>query len=377
MAATAGRQGRAVPLTRRLLAARPVRTAAGALGVGLALMLILLLSGLWEGVQQRVTVYEDHLGAELVVVPPGTESLFADPGALPAAAVGAIRRTPGVAAADSVRTLYLILELPHGKAAVAAVASDPGRLGGPWALAAGRPPGAADEVALDAVFAGEHGLAIGDQLPILGHRMRVVALTDDTTMFMTPLLFTTTDAMTGMLRATGTTGSVLVTLSPGADPAAVRTQLTRSGLTVRTPAQLHEAALTLATRIYGTPVRLMVGVAFIAGTLIVALVAHTRVTEQQRDLGILKAMGATPGRLRGVAVGETAALTALGAVAALVLMAVARQALAWWWPAFPVAVTTPTVAVTAAAAIAMAVVAAWLPARRLARLDPATAFRGR
>ena len=377
MAATAGRQGRAVPLTRRLLAARPVRTAAGALGVGLALMLILLLSGLWEGVQQRVTVYEDHLGAELVVVPPGTESLFADPGALPAAAVGAIRRTPGVAAADSVRTLYLILELPHGKAAVAAVASDPGRLGGPWALAAGRPPGAVDEVALDAVFAGEHGLAIGDQLPILGHRMRVVALTDDTTMFMTPLLFTTTDAMTGMLRATGTTGSVLVTLSPDADPAAVRTQLTRSGLTVRTPAQLHEAALTLATRIYGTPVRLMVGVAFIAGTLIVALVAHTRVTEQQRDLGILKAIGATPGRLRGVAVGETAALTALGAVAALVLMAVARQVLAWWWPAFPVAVTTPTVAATAAAAFAMAVVAAWLPARRLARLDPATAFRGR
>lgn len=168
MADTARRKGRAVPLTRRLLAARPVRTAAGALGVGLALMLILLLSGLWEGVQQRVTVYEDHLGAGLVVVPPGTESLFADPGALSAAAAGAIRRTPGVAAADPVHTLYLILELPHGKAAVAAVASDPGRPGGPWALAAGRPPQAVDEVALDAVFAGEHGLVIGDQLPVLG-----------------------------------------------------------------------------------------------------------------------------------------------------------------------------------------------------------------
>lgn len=377
MADTARRKGRAVPLTRRLLAARPVRTAAGALGVGLALMLILLLSGLWEGVQQRVTVYEDHLGAGLVVVPPGTESLFADPGALSAAAAGAIRRTPGVAAADPVRTLYLILELPHGKAAVAAVASDPGRPGGPWALAAGRPPQAVDEVALDAVFAGEHGLVIGDQLPVLGHRMKVVALTDDTTMFMTPLLFTTTDAMTGMLRATGTTGSVLVTLSPGADPAAVRAQLTRSGLTVRTPAQLHEAALTLATRIYGSPVRLMVGVAFVAGTLIVALVAHTRVTEQQRELGILKAMGATPGRLRRIAVAETAALTGLGGLAALVLMLLARQVLTWWWPAFPVAVTTATVVAAAVAAVAMALVAAWLPARRLARLDPVTAFRSR
>lgn len=207
--------------------------------------------------------------------------------------------------------------------------------------------------------------------------MKVVALTDDTTMFMTPLLFTTTDAMTGMLRATGTTGSVLVTLSPGADPAAVRAELTRSGLTVRTPAQLHEAALSLATRIYGSPVRLMVGVAFVAGTLIVALVAHTRVTEQQRELGILKAMGATPGRLRRIAVAETAALTGLGGLAALVLMLLARQVLTWWWPAFPVAVTTATVVAAAVAAVAMALVAAWLPARRLARLDPVTAFRSR
>ena len=377
MAVPASVRGGGVPVTRRLLVARPVRTAAGALGVGLALMLIVLLSGLWAGVQQRVTVYEDHLGTDLVVVPPGTDSLFADPGALPAGAAAAVARTAGVAAADPIRTLYLILELDDGKAAVAAAASQPGRPGGPWALAAGRRPRADDEVALDAVFAREHGLTLGDRLPVLGHDMRVVGLTDDTTMFMTPLLFTTTHAMTGMLRAAGTTGTVLVTLNPGADRAAVAARLTAAGLNVRTPAQLHQAALTLATRIYGSPVRLMVGVAFVAGTLIVALVAHTRVTEQQRDLGILKAMGATPGRLRSIALGETAALTGLGAVAALLLTGAARAVLAWWWPAFPVAVTAPTLAATAAAAAAMAVVAAWLPMRRLARLDPATAFRSR
>ena len=377
MAVPASVRGGGVPVTRRLLVARPVRTAAGALGVGLALMLIVLLSGLWAGVQQRVTVYEDHLGADRVGVPPGTDSLFADPGALPDGAAAAVARTAGVAAADPIRTLYLILELDDGKAAVAAAASQPGRPGGPWALAAGRRPRADDEVALDAVFAREHGLTLGDRLPVLGHDMRVVGLTDDTTMFMTPLLFTTTHAMTGMLRAAGTTGSVLVTLNPGADRAAVAARLTAAGLTVRTPAQLHQAALTLATRIYGSPVRLMVGVAFVAGTLIVALVAHTRVTEQQRDLGILKAMGATPGRLRSIALGETAALTGLGAVAALLLTGAARAVLAWWWPAFPVAVTAPTLAATAAAAAAMAVVAAWLPMRRLARLDPATAFRSR
>lgn len=368
-----GRSRASIPVTRRFLTARPVRTAAGAAGVGLALMLMLLLAGLWAGVQDRVTTYDDHLGADLVVVPPGTRNLFAEPGALPEPALDTIAQTPGVTAAAPLRTMYQILELPHGKAAVAAVAFDPASgLGGPWAFTAGRAPEAADEVAIDALWADQHHLGLADRLPILGHPMRVVGLTDDTALFMTPLLFTTTAGMDQMLRATGTTGAVLVTTS---DPAGVIARLRDAGYTVRTPAQLHEASLQLATDIYGSPVRLMVGVAFAAGTLIVALVAYTRVTEQQRDLGVLKALGATPRRLQRIAVAETAALTVLGTLAAIVLLIITRELLAWWRPAFPVLLTPGTIAQTAAAAAAMALLAAWLPARRLNRLDAASAFR--
>jgi len=362
-----------VPVTRRLLRARPVRTAAATVGIGLALMLILLLAGLWAGVQERVTTFDDNLGADLVVVPAGTRNLFADPGVLPAPAVEAVAAVPGVDAAAPLRTMYQILELPHGKAAVAAVASDPaGGLGGPWAFTTGRAPLADDEVAVDAVFADQHDLTLGDRLPMLGHPMRVVGLTDDTALFMTPLLFTTTAGMDRMLRATGTTGAVLVTTS---DPGGVTDRLEAAGFTVRTPGQLRDASLQLATDIYGSPVRLMVGVAFAAGTLIVALVAYTQITEQQRDLGVLKALGATPRRLRRIAVTETAVLTVLGALTAVVLLVITRELLAWWRPAFPVVITTTTVAQTAAAAVVMAVLAAWLPVRRLSRLDAASAFR--
>jgi len=74
-----------VPLTWRLLTGRQTRLTVGALGVGLALMLILLLDGLWVGVQDRVTLFEDHTGAQLAVVAPGTDSLFADASSLPSA----------------------------------------------------------------------------------------------------------------------------------------------------------------------------------------------------------------------------------------------------------------------------------------------------
>jgi putative ABC transport system permease protein len=68
-------------------------------------------------------------------------------------------------------------------------------------------------------------------------------------------------------------------------------------------------------------------------------------------------------------------LTAAGAVAGLVLTVVGRALVAAWRPQFPILVTAGTLVQTALAAAAMAVLAAWLPARRLAHLDAAPAFR--
>lgn len=362
---------RAVPLGRRLLAARRLRLAAGATGIGLALMMLLLLDGLWTGVQGRVTAYEDHTGAQLAVLAAGTESLFADASTLPADAVASVAAVPGVRAASGVHTMYTILELHNGKAAAALVGSVPGRLGGPWDMATGRPP-RDGEVAVDVLFAEEHGLQPGDALPVLGDALRIVGLTRGTDMFMTPLVFTTDATLSGLLQLPGTTGAVLVSTD---DPAGVSSRLQEAGFTVRTMDELRQASLRLTTRIFGGPVRLMIGISFAAGTLIIALVSYTLVAEQRRDLGVLKALGATPQRLRRLAVVQTMTVTALGAATSAVLIVAARALIGVWKPSFPVALPTGSLGRAAVAAIAMALLAAWLPARQVARVDAASAFR--
>ena len=54
-----------VPLASRNLLAEPRRLVASAAGVGMAVMLILLLDGLWAGIEANITTYEDHVGAAL------------------------------------------------------------------------------------------------------------------------------------------------------------------------------------------------------------------------------------------------------------------------------------------------------------------------
>lgn len=211
-------------------------------------MLILLLDGLWAGVRAQMTVFEDHTGAQLVVVAPGTDSLFADPSVLPTSTTDRVRHISGVSWATPLRTGYTVLVVRGQRVAVAVVGAQPGRPGGPWIVTAGRAPRANDEVALDRLLAERQGLRVGDWLPVMGKRLRVVGLTGDSAMFMTPLVFVTERAAATLQGAPASTGEVLVGTS---DPDAVASRLRAAGLTVRTPQQLRNAELRLATRVLG------------------------------------------------------------------------------------------------------------------------------
>lgn len=64
-----------------------------------------------------------------------------------------MRTVVGVADASPISQGYAMSSL-HGEPVLAVlIGSDPGRRGGPWALAAGRAPRALGEVALDRVLA--------------------------------------------------------------------------------------------------------------------------------------------------------------------------------------------------------------------------------
>lgn len=363
---------RRVPLARRNLLADWRRLVISVLGVGVALMLIVLLDGLWAGIQSQVTVYEDHSGAQLYVVTPGTFNLFADASTLPRSAVGEVAAVPGVRWAAPVRTSYTILDLHGRKVPVALVGSVPGQPGGPWAMAVGRAVRADDEIVVDKVLAERHDLDLGDQLAVGGATMRIVGLSSGTAGFMTGFVFVTHDATDVIRQAPDTTSVVLV----GTDqPAAVRARLAVFGLTAVDHDTLRSSSLALATKIYGTPLRLMIGVGFAAGTLVIALTAYTTIAERRRDYGIVKAIGATPVRLTAIALGQTLSLALLGAVAAAVLFVGGRAAIEAVRPQFAVVVTAAGAFRAAGAGLAMAVLAAIVPARRLAGLDPSVAFR--
>ncbi len=133
-----------------------------------------------------------------------------------------------------------------------------------------------------------------------------------------------------------------------------------------------------AQNVSTTVIRLVVAVVVVLG---IASVLVVSVVQKQREIGILRAMGATRGQILRVFLLEGALVGALGSVLGVLL----AMALIWLFtrlavgadgkPLFMLVLPPETAVQTALLALACGVLAALVPARRAARMDPAQAIR--
>jgi putative ABC transport system permease protein len=97
------------------------------------------------------------------------------------------------------------------------------------------------------------------------------------------------------------------------------------------------------------------------------------VSQRTQEIGVRMAIGATERDVRRMILSQAARLGLAGVAAGLGLAAAMRL---FAWRLVPAVTINPAIALaTAALLVAVAVVAAWLPARRAARIDPTLALR--
>ncbi len=363
-----------VPVARRNVFADRRRLATSVLGVAAAIALILLLQGLWSGFRVQISAYEDNVGADLFVGEPGTANFLGVPSFLPLDTVDAIRAIPGVERADPIAVRFAVLDLHGRKQFVFLVGPRPGGMGGPWELAGGRPVRRDDEVVIDETVAGQHSIDLGDRVEVMGEPFTVVGLSAGTRSWMAGFVFTSHAAIERLLQMPGTTSYVLVRAP---DPEAVAERIReQTGLAVLTPRRLGDNDRALLGRIMNGAIALMLAIAFAAGTLIIALTVYSAIVERIREYGIAKAMGAGRGRLFRIVLGQTLVIATLGVVAGYALFRGASWLVVTVRPQFWVRVSLAGLVGAVLAAGLMAVLAAVVPTLRIARLDPASVYRG-
>ena len=361
-----------VPIAWRNLSRQRLRLALSVGGVGMALLMILALDGIYAAILDRVTAYPDNQGAPLIASQRGVSTMHMSSSTIPRRAVERLQRDPRVDRAEPI--LYTTLLLGRERQAVSYVIGFRGG-GGPWEIVDGRGRPHAGEIVLDERTADRLGLRVGSRVGVLGTDMRVVGLASGAASVLTGLAFVDYDTFAGAAGTRGSASYVLVWPRSG-DAGDVGRALERDHqLTVQTRDQFSGNERQVISDMSTGLIRGMLMIGIVVGLAVAAVSIYTATVARLGEYAVLKAIG-MPNRALYALVSRQSLLTALaGLGVALALVTVLALGVPLLEPSVNVAVSVGSVARTAGAAALIALLAAFVPARRVARVDPASVYR--
>lgn len=364
-----------VPLARKNLFHDRRRAFLAVVGVGLSLVLVLVLDGIFAGAMRQVTAYVRHSPADLFVAQEDVRTMHMTESVLPEGAVGAVRDVPGVAWAEGLR--YTTGTVDSGSDArltyVFGYDTSTGR-GGPARMAAGRSPGPG-EVVVDSVAADELDVEVGDTVLVLGSAFRVSGLSADGTNIVNTTVYLR-GADFAAVRP-GEPAFVLVGGDPSVDARSLAARIDEevAGVTTQTRAEFIHREGKVVRDMAADVMTIMTVIGFLIALAVVGLTLMSTTLARLREYGILKALGGRTARLTATVLGQAVWSVALGLAVALVVSWAVGRGVAAATPNVRLLIEPAAVVRVGVGALFIGAIAAIIPLRRVLRVDPATSFR--
>lgn len=372
-------------VARKNLFAEKTRLAISIGGVALSVFLIGILLALYRGWDDQVGSFVEEVPADLWVASDGTTDFAAAASILPNSLGQQLSFVPEV---DAVCPL-IVRPGEMSKAGDASqttfdvqlVGYDPRcNLGGPLGITEGKSPPGPNEIVVDEQMHKRHNVNIGDKLVRGTKTLTVVGYSKGGDFVYTQVAFITIDTAIEFLDLDpkGQRTFFVMKLDEGTDVDAMAQRLE-----IGTPGvefiKGGDFAQETRDRILGNILPILIVVlivAFIVGLAVAGLTIYTATIEKSREYGILKAEGFTNRFLYRV-VFEQSIVTgvlgfALGAGLTLVVAPFAQDTV----PQFVVFVRWQDIAMIAGSTVVMALLAAYIPIRRLTSIDPVSVFKG-
>ena len=308
----------------------------------------------------------------------------------PDSVTSAIKEVRGVAAAEP--TAQTTQPLENGDHAVQAnvygLPSSPFRWAG---LATGDWPTSSDQITLSTDAASKLGVEVGDQVTIGDTKLTVTGLSDDPGSLFAQTAYMTHDAVA----ADSSSTTWLVKIDSGADPSAVATAIrdslkgmagmpkpgTTSGTLQVTPAADYQreavTALTGDFDVFKYMLFAFAGIALMVGMIIIFTTFLILLAQRRRQIGLLRAVGASGGQVRGQFFVESVIVGAVGSLLGVGLGVLIALAGCAYTGALDFGLVMPWSELAAEFGIGVlaTVLAAFVPSLRATRVAPLEALR--
>ena len=293
---------------------RPVRTILSIAAIGMEVMLILTLVGLSQGMIEESARRARGVGADIIVRPPGSSVISFSSAPMPEALLGFFEKQPHVKIATG-----SVVQGIGGIDTVSGIdLKSFNALSGGFRYLEGGPFQQPDDLIVDERYASQNKLHPGSMVKLLNREWRVSGVVEPGKLarLMIPL--------NKLQEFTGNTGKLSQIYIKLDDP-----KLTDA--TVKSlKAQMKDyqiygiEELTSLISIDSIPalrpfINVVILISVVVGFLVVTLSMYTAVLERTREIGILKALGATNAYILGLLMRETGMLAIVGSIFGILL----------------------------------------------------------
>ena len=391
-----------IRFTGRSIVAHRMRSVLTALGIGIGVTAVVLLTSIGEGVNRYVVEQFTQFGTTTLGIQPGKANTFG----ISASVVNSVRPLSLEDAEAIARAPYVLHSVPvvSGSASVEAEGRERTvnvfavgpefdrafkfsvRLGTflpPDDLAQSRPVAVLGSTVYTELYGSKN--ALGDRIRVGGERYRVVGIMEskgdmlgfdlDDTVYIPAARGLELFGRDGLheIDALYAEGAPVDEVVAGIKRILVARHGTED-FTIITQQQMLDVlgsimeVLTLGVAALG-------GISLLVGGVGIFTIMTIAVRERTQEIGLLRAVGATKSRIAQLFIGEAMLLSALGGVLGLLTGFVIVAFVSVAVPALPAQISPLYVALSELIAIAIGLIAGVLPARHAASLEPLDALR--
>lgn len=368
-----------IKLAWRNLIFEPTRLAISVGGVALAVLLILVMSGVFAGSEEHAVAYIKNQPVPIWMMQSGVSNMHMSSSILPEDALEKVKSIPGVQ--EAVGLLYANAGVDVGDNLIYSYifAVDDGvPFGGPWDMAEGNTNLAYDEIIVDNNLAARYGLKLGDTVNLLGVDLRIAGLSKGTFGIATSISFINKEMLANMMGVSPQSDSyVLIQPETGTDPENLSNKLKKALPEYNIMAQTDFAASDqeMIRQMGVDIIRAMEIVSYIVGLLVIGLTIYTATVERSREYGMLKAIGANFISLMKVVFAQAYISTSLGFIAGVGLSYGVAALVSTLLPEMLILIKVENLLSQIPVLIVVTALAALLPMVRISSLDPVTVFK--
>jgi putative ABC transport system permease protein len=297
---------------------RPLRTLLTVVMIGVQVTLVLTLVGLSDGMLQDQARRVRGVGADIMVRAPSS-SVMAFSANMPQKIMSVVEKEPHVVALTGVLT-----QGTGGFSYVTGIdLAQFNKLSGGFHFLEGGPFQHPDDVMVDSYYASEHKLHVGDTIQSLNRSWRVCGIYEAGTLtrIVVPL-----DTLQDLTANIGKITMVYVKLD---DPSRTNEVIESLRAKLKDYQIYSMEEYTSLFSVANVPmlkefIWVVIGLGVLVGFLVVFLSMYTAVLERTREIGVLKALGASPGYVLNILMRETTLLAIAGSVLGILLSYVTR-----------------------------------------------------